>query len=269
MEYGPTGDTWYSDADQSSNTQTRGRNTVGWLSEAIRAQGNDIGGAITNTPTRQRMIDLKAAYRQALDSIRGDASLSELGRQQLMARAWRNTKDELARLGQVDFDTQVARFNELERQVFGASTVSGADAVSFRDATDRADKLENADAALRALGNAELSGDAILAKAIVMRAWLAGWNPVVDQYAVNHPTVTDKLVELGTLRENLDSAASRLAGGIAGALARPTEIANLSLAEIQDYANADPSRTLEAVQLARTRGEATPQEETEARRQER
>ena len=240
---------------------------MGWLSEAIRSQGNDIGGAITNTPTRQRMIDLRAAYRQALDSIRGDASLSELGRQQLMARAWRNTKDELARLSQVDFDTQVARFNELERQVFGASTVSGADAVSFRDATDRADKLENPDAALRALGNAELSGDAILAKAIVMRAWLAGWNPVVDQYAVNHPTVTDKLVELGTLRENLDSAASRLAGGMAGSLARPTEIANLSLAEIQDYANADPSRTLEAVQLARTRGEATPRDEEEARRQ--
>lgn len=240
---------------------------MGWLNEAIRAQGNDIGDAITNTPTRQRMNDLRAAYRQALDDIRGDASLSELGRQQLIARAWRNTKDELARLSQVDFDSQVARFNDLERQVFGTSAVSGADAVSFRDATDRAHKLDNAAAALTALGTAELSGDAILAKAIVLRAWAAGWTDVVERYAITHPTVTDKLAELGALRQNLDSASSKLAGGMAGSLARPTEIANLSLKEIQDYAAAEPSRTLAAVQLARTQGQATPQQEQVARRQ--
>lgn len=220
---------------------------MGWLNEAIRTQTNDIGAAITNTPTRQKMAALKAAYLQALNDIRGDASLSELGRQQMIARAWRNTKNELARLTQLDFDTQVARFNELERQVFGASAVSGADAVSFRDATDRADKLTNADHALQALGTAELSGDSVLAKAIVLKAWSADWPTVVERYALTHATVTDKLVELGQLRQNLDSQASRLAGGIAGGLARPTEIANLSLAEIQQYAAAEPSRTLQAV----------------------
>jgi len=239
---------------------------VGWLNDYIRTSTNDIGGAVTSTPTRQRMNEIRTAYRQALDDIRGDASFSELGRQQLIARAWRNTRDELARLSQLDFDSRVARFNELERQVFGVSAVSGADAVSFRDATDRADKLKYITDATKALGTAELSGDAILAKAIVMRAWQAGWTAVVDQYAVTHPTVTDKLVELGTLREDLDSRASRLAGGMAGALPRPSEIANLSLSEVQQYADADPSRSLEAVQLARMRGEATPQEEAAARR---
>ncbi|MEN4476865.1 hypothetical protein [Mycolicibacterium cosmeticum] len=240
---------------------------MSWLSEAIRASSNDIGDAITNTPTRQRINDLRTAYREACDSVRGDASLSELGKQQMLARAWSNTRAEIARLAQLDFDTQVTRFNDLEKQVFGTTANSGADAVSFRDATDRAEKLDSADAAIKALGTAELSGDTILAKAIVLQAWQRDWSAVVDQYAVTNPTITDKLAELGALRQHLDSTASRLGGAMGASLPRPTEIQNLSLRDIADYAAAEPALSLDAVLNARMTGTATPQQEQAARQQ--
>ena len=240
---------------------------MGWLNDAIRSSSNDIGAAVASTPNRQKIVALRAAYNAALADIRGDASLSELGKTQMIARAWTNTRAEIARLSQLDFDAQVKRYNDVERQVFGPAATSGADAVSFRDAVDRADRLENPDAALKALGNAELSGDQVLAKAVVMRAWQADWSTVVDQYAVNHPTVTDKLAELSALRQSLDGRASRLGGNIGASLIKPTELADKMLDEITRLAEAEPSRSLSAAQLARTRGDATPQEEEDARRQ--
>ena len=32
---------------------------MGWLNDAIRAQTNDIGATIANTPNRQKIIDLR------------------------------------------------------------------------------------------------------------------------------------------------------------------------------------------------------------------
>jgi hypothetical protein len=242
---------------------------MSWLSEALSATTNDIGEAIANTPTRQKMNELRTAYRGAIDGIRGDASLSELGKAQLIARAWTNTRAELASLSQRDFDAQVNRYNELERQVFGTASASAADAVSFRDATDRASKINKPEAALDALGTAELSGDTVLMKAIVMRAWQSGWTGVVDRFAITHPKVTDQLAELGALRDWLNSLSSRLGGGMAGGgLIKPAELTNLTLAQIAEYAAAEPSPSLSAVQAARMRGEATPQDEEDARKRE-
>ena len=238
-----------------------------WLSDAIAAQNNNIGAAMTSTPHRQQIIDLRAAYNRALDDVRGDASLSELGKTQMIARAWTNTRAEIARLEQLDFDTTVKRYNDIERQVFGTAATSGADAVSFRDATDRADKLDSPEAAARALGNAELSGDAILAKAVVMRAWQAGWDAVVDRYAVNHPTVTDKLTELAALRQHLDSRVSRLGGNVGGSLHKPTELQGKRADEIRKLAEEDLPLTQGDILVGRTNGTITPQQEKYFREQ--
>ncbi|QEM47176.1 hypothetical protein [Mycolicibacterium grossiae] len=239
-----------------------------WLNEAIRATSNDVGAAATSTSHRQQIIDLKAAYTKACDDVRGDISLSELGKQQLIARAWVNTKTEIARLQQADFDTLVTRYNKLERQVFGtAADSAGADAVSFRDAVDRASKLDNDEAAAKLLGTAELSGDTILAKAVVMRAWEARWNDVVDHYAVNHATVADTLAELVSLRNTLDSRVSKLGGALGANLPRPTELQNLSLAEVQSYADAEPSLSASHVLNNRFTNGITPTQERQAREQ--
>ncbi|WP_052765203.1 hypothetical protein [Mycolicibacterium obuense] len=241
---------------------------MNWLSDLVRASTNDIGDAFTSTPHRQQITQLQTAYRQALDDIRGDASLSELGKQQLIARAWTNTRAELSRLQQLDFDTQVARYNTLERTVFGtAASSTGADAVSFRDAVDRAAKLENAESAMRLLGTSELSGDTVLARAVLMRAWEAGWNDVVESYACNHATVSDKLAELVALRQSLDGRASKLGGAMAASLTRPTELQNLSLTEISDYAQAEPSLSTSYVLNNRFTSGITPQQEKDARAQ--
>lgn len=219
-----------------------------WLSEAIRTTSNNIGDAIASSPHRQQMIDLRAAYRKALDEIRGDISLSELGKQQLMARAWTNTRAELARLTQLDFDTHVARYDTLEKSVFGTTATSGADAVSARDADDRAGRLDNAESALDALLKTERNSDPVLARAIVLRAWEMGWDTVVDRYAITHPKVTSQLAELGSLKRHLTDRASKLGGNIAGGgLPRPTELDGLSLAQINEYGSAEP--TLSATYL--------------------
>ena len=241
---------------------------MSWLLEALLAQGNDVGRASVSTPSRQKMVEVRAAFRQALDTVRGDAGLSELGRQQLIARAWTNARDELARLAQIDFDAHVARYNELEMQVFGTGAASsGADAVSFRDAADRAANLKSADEATTLLGTAQLSNDAVLAKAVVMAAWQKDWPMVVEQYAATHAQVSDQLAELVSLREHLESRTSVLGGAMAGTLPKPSDLQDLSLAQIAQYAQAEPSRSLDAVISARTRGQATPLEEKQAREQ--
>ena len=61
---------------------------MSWLSDAINAQTNNIGAAMTSTPHRQKVIDLRAKYNNALADVRGDSSLSELGKTQMIARAW-------------------------------------------------------------------------------------------------------------------------------------------------------------------------------------
>jgi hypothetical protein len=66
---------------------------------------------------------------------------------------------------------------------------------------------------------------------------------------------------------SLDGRASRLGGNIGASLIKPTELADKMLDEITRLPEAEPSRSLSAVQLARTRGDATPQEEEDARRQ--
>jgi hypothetical protein len=213
---------------------------VGWLNDLIRAESNDVGAEVTSTPNRQRIIELRAAYNQALTQVRGDASLSELGKTQTIARAWMNTRAEIQRLAQLDIDTAIARFDTLEAEVFGASTVTGADAVSFRDATDRATKLVSSDAAAQALGTATLSGDRVLAQAVVLRAWQMGWQDVVDQYALSHPAVTDQLAELGSLRRHLDSRVSHAGSIIGTSLIKPTELADMQLDQITKLAQADP-----------------------------
>ena len=74
---------------------------MSWLSDAINAQTNNIGAAMTSTPHRQKVIDLRAKYNNALADVRGDSSLSELGKTQMIARAWTNTRTEIARLEQL------------------------------------------------------------------------------------------------------------------------------------------------------------------------
>ena len=217
---------------------------IGAAASAARAQVDrqtSLNAAFTNSPNRVAINELKAAYNQALSNIRGDISISEVGRAQLIARAWLNARDEIERLTKLDFDAQVEQYNAVERKVFGTMASTPEAALSFRDATDRAKGLTNAADAMEMLGTAEMSGDDTLCKAVVLRAWLNGWDGVIDHYALSHPSLTDNLAEMSALRHNLDSRVSMVGGNMGRTLSMPAELRNLDAKTIHAYAAGNPT----------------------------
>lgn len=109
---------------------------------------------------------------------------------------------------------------DLARRLFGSDSVSGADAVSVRDAADRASQLNDPDDAMRLLQTAQMTGDAVLAKAVARQAFAqasgpmalfgGGWAEVLDNYAMATPGFAEQLQAYrnsisNSLQDSLDS----------------------------------------------------------------
>jgi hypothetical protein len=87
-------------------------------------------------------------FHQDVRAARADDRLSDRGRQQRMAVAYRRADAEMKKL-KVNVEGGIAlTAAQLQRKVFGSEKpLSGADAVSMRDAMTRAGQLKSADKA--------------------------------------------------------------------------------------------------------------------------
>jgi hypothetical protein len=190
----------------------------------------------------QGAIDQAEGIRQtlanAIDRARNDQTLSPVGRTQRIAAAWQQASTAMGGV-RINFEGGSAlNAQDIQRQVFGADSVSGADAISTRDAADRAAQLPNADEALSLLDRAELTGDDHLARAVAAHAyqasqdWLGGqdWSRVVDAYIQTRPDVAEKLQQLSDLRSNTTRDAINFAGYTY--LLKPDELSRLSDGQI-------------------------------------
>lgn len=156
-----------------------------------------------------RSQDAIETYREQLDAIRADTTLSNNGRRAKIASAYDAAREIVDHSKEKHEWTKQAQRQKLERKVFGPPTkmLTGADAISWRDAQDRAAKLLPASysepvdndvlqaEALGLLNRALQSGDDHLARAIVTVAFDMRWADVADAYATASPD-TDTVVEL-------------------------------------------------------------------------
>ena len=156
-----------------------------------------------------RSQDAIETFREQLDAIRADTTLSNNGRRAKIASAYDAARDVVDHSKEKHEWTKQAQRQKLERKVFGppTKTLTGADAISWRDAQDRAAKLLPASYsepvdndvlqadALGLLNRALQSGDDHLARAIVTVAFDMRWAEVADAYAQASPD-TDTVVEL-------------------------------------------------------------------------
>jgi hypothetical protein len=102
---------------------------------------------------------------------------------------------------------RTARVESLRRTVYGRlSSPDGPAAVADRDARDRVARIDtnDQDEALQLLADAEFGQDTSLTRALVARAYDAGWADVLNAYSTSRPALepsVDELWELTTQSE--------------------------------------------------------------------
>jgi len=213
-----------------------------------------------NSARAREMAAIRSAAIRDMEEIRKDSRLTDKGKQQAIARGWKTSNARISKLAKAERDEQIRRYNSIEQQLFGASSVSGADAEAARNATAFADGISSPQAALRALDTAARNGDNTLSRAVAYRAWQNGWHNVVDEYTGDNASIRDRLQELQDLQTHLNSTTVWSAE-----VSKPQELRQISDRDIDRYADEDPQATTEYLLNNRFTNGMSQQQVTETR----
>ncbi|QSZ54496.1 hypothetical protein RI444_07650 [Paenarthrobacter sp. AT5] len=189
---------------------------------------------------------LRADQRQQIEAIRANRNLSPEGKRAQIASVYLRAKKEVAKLEQQEATARANRIHSLRKSVFGLGLgyQSAQDMISYRDAQDRVASLghDDEDKASQLLDRAELSGDTVLASAVVNRALEAGWVNVANAYIEAHPHYGSMVEELWDLNqaspENETNIGKAFENSFAFHLEKPHEIGHLNMeSQIEAVAN--------------------------------
>lgn len=151
---------------------------------------------------RAQAASIHKRSARTTDSITGDRTLSEVGRQAKLDAERDRVRDQTSELRKKETGLIHAKKEALQKRLFGLSSVTSSDpgqVLLYRDAQDRAGRLTQGDEAAQAFAAALRSDDKILAAAIVSRALEAGWRSIVNEYAAQNPTAGEDLKDLAKL----------------------------------------------------------------------
>jgi len=179
----------------------------------------------------------KSEYQRRADAIRGDNRLTSEGKQQAIAKLYLDTRNTLTTLGDTYDTGRSTRRAHLERHLFGLNPgAQSTDTISYRDAMDRVSTVKDEDDLLPILRTANLSGDTILGKAVLARAFQLGEVGTINQYIEATPALEKDVVELWDLSapDNFQS----MFDDTMFAVQKPAEIAALSDTAVNDMAAA-------------------------------
>jgi len=147
------------------------------------------------------------AMQLKLEQIRTSRNYTPESKRNQIAEAYLRA----ARTAQAERDARdkarTARIETLRRKVHGRlSTADGSAAIADRDARERVARIDASDQgeALRLLADAEFGQDTSLIRALVARAYDAGWADVLNAYSATRPALessVDELWELTTQSE--------------------------------------------------------------------
>jgi|GEM_PF-5908183 len=133
-----------------------------------------------------------------------------------------------------------AALRDAQHQVLGTVGLKGDSAsliISQRDAADRVASIKSVDQALHLLGQANATGDQILARAVAGLALRNQWVDVADAFLNGYPELNDPYNLLWANEHgSTSSLAMELHHESAIMSLRPRELAGLSLTRIRDLA---------------------------------
>jgi hypothetical protein len=199
--------------------------------------------SITTTAEASEAEQVRANQRTRIEAIRANRNLSPEGKRAQIARLYLDSKREVAKLEQQEAGNRKARINDIRKQVFGLTgSQSAQDVISYRDAQDRVAALgpHDEEKALALYDRAELSGDTILASALVNRALEAGWVNLANTYIEANPYKGGMVEELWDLQQtaNGGSVQDQIVNSTVFHLQKPYELDHVHMeSQIETIAN--------------------------------
>lgn len=134
---------------------------------------------------------LRREYDRKVEAIRQDKTLSALGRQQLIRKAFEETNEAIAKVRREHEAEREQERRELQRRAFGVPHFNLATpaeraqvAEGYRTAIDRAEQAKDPQEAIALLRRADRTGDSHLGRAVALVAAEKGWHGVLTE-AVN------------------------------------------------------------------------------------
>jgi len=184
--------------------------------------------SFSETPEGRQADQIHTNYAKALERIRSDKNLTSEGKKEQIAAEYNRAAGSLNAIKESFNTAKILRTHVLRRDLFGSAATDAQTAISFRDAQDRVGSLGQFDQkkALKLLDQAELSGDAVMVKAIMQRAIELSWTDVADSYGGKHPQYGEKLKELLSLQtpSGIFSSRETMEKGLILHLQKPAEL---------------------------------------------
>ncbi|MGW3727315.1 hypothetical protein [Streptomyces sp. NPDC000851] len=185
-----------------------------------RARGRNL--------TTRDVTTLQENFARKVDQINGRRALSNEAKRIAIARAYRDTRNQIQAAGQAVLDQVTSERARLSRKLFGYEGDADPNTVIVRrDAADRAAKLTDPDEAQRALQRAEANGDVHLAQAIAGQSFANGWADVVHTWFDANPQAGDTARELEELPDPSDGV-WRMQHAMTYSVMAPDEVQGLS-----------------------------------------
>ena len=172
----------------------------------------------------ERRADAFAAADDAYNAARSNPDLSQDARTRKIAVAYVKLRDTIAAIIGDTTRADEAREDALSRRLYGIP--AGGDGMSYRDALDRARQIDfrNMQDALDLQEQARKTGDELLTKAILCRAYEARWSDVINAHTAANPRDYANAEELWELGENTID----FAGIGANYVTKPRELAGVA-----------------------------------------
>lgn len=155
--------------------------------------------------TTRDVTALQENFARQVEQINSRRSLSAEAKRIAVARAYRDTRDQVRAAGQAVLDHVTSERAKLTRKLFGHEGDADAQTVIVRrDAADRAAKITEPHEAQAALQRAEANGDVHLAQAIAGQAQANMWSDVVGSWLDAHPEAGETAQQLNQLPDPSD-----------------------------------------------------------------
>lgn len=148
-------------------------------------------------------------YAHTVETINGDRSLSDEGKQEEIAQWKAATKEKVDAARAKELTIVNAAIADREKQIDSKMGNTASDLIAFRDAQDRAERIENADDAQRIIERALRTDDASLAGAVFRRSLEAGWKSPIDTLTRVKPEIVEAVNDLTTFTKFRDNSWAR------------------------------------------------------------
>jgi hypothetical protein len=148
-------------------------------------------------------------YTATIETINGDRSLSEEGRQAEIAQWRAATKEKVDACRAKELTIVNAAIADREKQIDSKMGNTSSDIIAFRDAQDRAERIESADDAQRVLERALRNDDSSLAGAVFRRSLEAGWQAPIDTLTRVKPEIAEAVNDLSSFTKFRDNSWAR------------------------------------------------------------